>query len=309
MGKRITCAGGANIDIQGFSNAPMNLRDSNPGTVRLCAGGVGRNIAENLARMGTDIRMVSAVGDDFFGRLILESCTDAGVDISGIDILPGARSSSYLVLTDSDGDMLTAISDMHIVKDLSADFIHRHAEAFDSADALILDPNLSPDCLKALTEGWSEKPIFADPISITYAGTLKAFLPALHMVKCNSYEAEVLSGVKIQSGDTLEKAADAILRTGTECVVITLGAEGVFYKDQGGLKLRKRNAPVHPVSATGAGDSFTAAMVYGWTKDCPAERCLELAMRAAEITLSDKLTVSPRVSEIAEMINNPTCSG
>ena len=45
----VTCVGGANIDVQGFSNAPVNMRDSNPGVIRLCPGGVGRNIAENLA--------------------------------------------------------------------------------------------------------------------------------------------------------------------------------------------------------------------------------------------------------------------
>ena len=131
----VACAGGANIDVQGFSNAPVNMRDSNPGVVRLCPGGVGRNIAENLARLGADVRMVSAVGDDPFGEIILKSCIDAGMDISHIEILPDARSSSYLVLTDSDGDMLAAVSDMHILKDMKADFILRHAEAFDSADA------------------------------------------------------------------------------------------------------------------------------------------------------------------------------
>ena len=135
--KTVTCVGGANIDIQGFSNAAINMRDSNPGTVRLCPGGVGRNIAENLAWLGANVRMVTAVGEDPFAEMILRSCVNAGIDTSEIETIPGARSSSYLVLTDSDGDMLAAISDMHIMKQLNGDFILRHVAALDNADAIL----------------------------------------------------------------------------------------------------------------------------------------------------------------------------
>ena len=291
----VTCVGGANIDVQGFSNTPVNMRDSNPGVIRLCPGGVGRNIAENLARLGTNVRMVSAVGADPFGEIILKSCKDAGMDISHIEIIPDARSSAYLVLTDSDGDMLAAVSDMHILKDMDSDFILRHAEAFDSADAIVLDPNLSMECLEVLTSRWKNKPLFADPISTAYAGTLKQFLPRLFMVKCNRQEAEIFAEMRIQSDEDVEMAADRILSAGTDCAVITLGSKGVFYKDKDGLCLRKHHKPLEPVSATGAGDSFTAAMVYGWLTGMTPEQSLELAMRAAEITIMDVQTVSPRI--------------
>ena len=77
--------------------------------------------------------------------------------------------------------------------------------------------------------------------------------------------------------------------------MITLGSNGVFYKDKDGLRLRKYHKPLEPVSATGAGDSFTAAMVYGFLNRMSPEESLELAMRAAEITIMDVLTVSPRI--------------
>ena len=298
--KTVVCAGGANIDIHGFSTAPINMRDSNPGVIRLCPGGVGRNIAENLARLGASVCMVSAVGGDYFGEMILKSCSEAGIDISEIEKIPGSRSSSYLVLTDRDGDMLAAISDMHIIKGLGADFIRRHAAAFDRADAIVLDPNLSPEALEALTSGWAHKPLFADPISTTYARTLKKFLPRLRMLKCNRQEAEIFAEMQIESDADMEMAAHRILEQGTECVVITSGEKGVFYQDRSGIRIRKCHAPLQPVSATGAGDSFTAAMVYGWLADLSAEDSLELAMRAAEITLMDPLTVSPAIGTLVK---------
>ena len=297
-GKIVSCAGGANIDVQGFSRAPVNMRDSNPGTIRLCAGGVGRNIAENLAWLGAQVRMVSAVGKDPFGDIILKSCADAGILTEDIEILPDAHSSAYLVLTDSDGDMLAAVSDMHIMKNLGRDFILRHAEAFDAADAIVLDPNLSEESLDTLTSLWAHKPMFADPISTTYASVLKQFLPRLCMVKCNRQEAEIFSGMEIRNDADLECAADLILSQETKYAVITLGKSGVFYKDSTGLRLKKCHEPLEPVSATGAGDSFTAAMVYARLCDWPAEASLEFAMKAAEITLMDALTVSPRIASL-----------
>lgn len=293
--KYVTCVGGANIDIQGFSHAVINMRDSNPGVVRLCPGGVGRNIAENLARLGADVRMVSAVGEDPFAEIILKSCSEAGIDITNIERIPGKRSSVYLVLTDSDGDMLAAISDMYILKEMDAGFILRHSEAFDRADVIVLDPNLSPESLEALVSGWSRKPLFADPISTTYAGMLKKYLPALHMIKCNRQEAEIFAEMPIRDDVELEIAAERILKTGTKCAVITLGSQGVFYQDQSGLRLRKCHKPLEPVSATGAGDSFTAAMVYGWLNEMSPETSLELAMKAAEITIMSEKTVTPEI--------------
>ena len=301
--KKVACVGGANMDIQGFSAAPINMRDSNPGAVRLCPGGVGRNIAENLARLGASVQMISAVGDDHFGRIILKSCTDAGMDVSGIEVISGARSSSYLVLTDSDGDMLAAISDMHIIKQLGQDFIRRHKDILDRADAIVLDPNLSPEALEALTSGWEDKPLCADPISTAYARTLRKYLPRLQMIKCNRQEAEVFADMEIRSGSDPEKAADRILESGTGCVVITDGENGAFYKDRTGLKIRKQHKTLKPVSATGAGDAFTAAMVYGMLTDMPPEESLELAMRSAEITLMDPLTVSPAIGSLTGNIN------
>ena len=296
--KTVTCVGGANIDIQGFSNAAINMRDSNPGTVRLCPGGVGRNIAENLAWLGANVRMVTAVGEDPFAEMILKSCVNAGIDTSEIETIPGARSSSYLVLTDSDGDMLAAISDMHIMKQLNGDFILRHAAALDNADAIVLDPNLSMDSLETLTGGWAHKPLFADPISTTYAGWLKQFLPRLTMVKCNRQEAEIFAGMEIRDEHELETATDRMLETGLNCAVITLGSDGVFYKDRDGLRLRKFHKPLEPVSATGAGDSFTAAMVYGWLCELGPEASLDLAMKAAEITIMETLTVTPKIRSL-----------
>ena len=64
----IVGVGAANADLNGASLAPIHLRDSNPGHISLSAGGVTRNVCENLARLGADVKLISAVGSDVYAE-------------------------------------------------------------------------------------------------------------------------------------------------------------------------------------------------------------------------------------------------
>ena len=68
--KYVTVIGGVNVDIVGFPNSPLVAQDSNPGTIRVSFGGVGRNIAENIVKLGVPTKLLSAIGDDVFGQQV-----------------------------------------------------------------------------------------------------------------------------------------------------------------------------------------------------------------------------------------------
>ncbi|MCB9052383.1 MAG: hypothetical protein H6556_23355 [Lewinellaceae bacterium] len=70
----ITILGAANIDLTGFSHQPLRYGDSHQGALKISLGGVGRNIAENLARLGLPTRLICSIGDDIYGQLIQNSC-------------------------------------------------------------------------------------------------------------------------------------------------------------------------------------------------------------------------------------------
>ena len=82
--------GGANMDIYGRSDRQLIMRDSNPGSLHTSLGGVCRNICENLARLGENVRLITVVGDDVQGRGIVEGCEKAGIDMSAARVLRGA---------------------------------------------------------------------------------------------------------------------------------------------------------------------------------------------------------------------------
>ena len=74
--------GGVNMDIGGRSSGPLVPRDSNPGRVRMSLGGVGRNIAHNLALLGAEVHLLTAFGDDVQAQRVAASCGELGIDIS-----------------------------------------------------------------------------------------------------------------------------------------------------------------------------------------------------------------------------------
>lgn len=81
MSEKIAVIGGMNIDITGEPLGPLIERDVNPGRVRLSYGGVGRNIAENLVRMGFDVQLVAPIGADVYGEMLVRSCKELGIGL------------------------------------------------------------------------------------------------------------------------------------------------------------------------------------------------------------------------------------
>ena len=97
----VVVVGGANVDIKARSTAALVGGTSNPGTVVRMPGGVGRNVAENLARLGSRVALVSTVGSDPDGDWLLEETAAAGVDVSSV--LRGGRTGRYVALLDANG--------------------------------------------------------------------------------------------------------------------------------------------------------------------------------------------------------------
>lgn len=143
----IVGVGAANADLNGASLAPIHLRDSNPGHISLSAGGVTRNVCENLARLGADVKLLSCVGDDTFGAFIRRSCEDAGIDASHLYEAKGANSSMYLSILDADGDMLVGMSDMRIVQqDMPEDYLPSQKALIQGAGVVTCDPCMGEKC-------------------------------------------------------------------------------------------------------------------------------------------------------------------
>ncbi|RTR38399.1 winged helix-turn-helix transcriptional regulator [Shewanella canadensis] len=300
--------GGANMDILGRPLNSLQVGDSNPGSVSCSPGGVGRNIAENLARLGSETRLISAIGKDTYGQMIVSQCQQAGIDMKGCLQLNDANTSTYLSVLDGDSDMHVAINDMAILERLSVEVLKEKEELLRRADLIILDANLSAESLEYLLNNFSDRPIFVDTVSCVKAKKIKPFLSSVHTLKPNLKEAEQLSGIIIEDYSELPGLANWFHNQGVKRIFLSLGSDGVFYSDEGAQALIPA-IPIAMVNANGAGDAFLAGLAHGWIQEWSIEQSTKFAMAAAVVALSHIATINPNMSEISvnRIIKESTC--
>jgi pseudouridine kinase len=287
--------GGSNVDIQGSPRSLLIARDSNIGTVKISLGGVGRNIAENLVRLGVETRLISVVGDDAYGQKILDDARLIGLNTQDTLVLSGAMSSVYLCILDEMNDMALAINSMDIYDRMTVDFIKSKKHIIENAPLCILDTNIPADVLEYVVTTFKNTVFFLDPVSTSKAHKVRDLIGCFHTVKPNRIEAEVLSGITVSNEADMKKAAGILHGKGVKQVFITLGADGVFYStpEESGCV---RAPETKIINATGAGDAFLAALAFGYMNDMRAGACARLASAASAIALSHENTINPAMS-------------
>ncbi|WP_300691253.1 PfkB family carbohydrate kinase [uncultured Oscillibacter sp.] len=293
----VTVVGGVNVDIGGRPEAALVARDSNPGAVHSSLGGVGRNIAHNMALLGLDTRLLTAFGDDLNAQKLAASCGELGIDISQSPVIPGGRTSTYLFINDERGDMALAVSDMEIYRHLTPQALAQRHKLLDASQVVVIDTNIPEESIAWLAENCAA-PLFADPVSTAKAVKLKPVLGKLHTLKPNRLEAELLSGVPITGEASLNKAADALLETGLRRVFISLGAEGVFAADRSG-RVQLPCLPAELVNATGCGDAFMAAIAWAYLRGTDLADTARAGLAASSIAMESRETINPAMSEEA----------
>ena len=294
---RCAVVGAANIDIGGFPQGRVALQDSNPGRVILSAGGVGRNIACNLARLGVETHLVAPLGTDAFADIVRGDCARAGVDTSLCFTFPGAASSAYLFIADLNGDMQMAVNDMDICLRMTPDALSGRIDALNAMDAVVLDANL-PEATLAFLAQRLRVPLLADAVSAVKARRLLPTLPRLQMIKPNALEAEALTGLPVHDRPTAEAAARRLVEMGAAGACITLGERGVCCASGNETRFMT-GAPVQMINATGAGDAFTAALAWARLNGMDLFEAARAGMAAAALAVESEETVNPAMSEAA----------
>lgn len=297
MKARCAVVGAANIDIGGFPLGRLSLQDSTPGRVTLSAGGVGRNIACNLARLGVETHLVAPLGTDAFAGIARADCARCGVDTSLSPVFDGAASSTYLFIADAGGDMQLAVNDMAICDRLTPEMLKSRLDALNEMDAVVLDANLPAETL-AFLAGAVRAPLIADAVSTAKAPRLLGAMGRLSAVKPNAIEAETLTGIPVHGPDSALRAARALVDMGVGRAFITLGEKGACCADREGARFLP-GAALRLVNATGAGDAFTAALTWGTLRGLSLAECAVAGLAAASICAESLDTVSPEISEEA----------
>ena len=290
----VAVCGGVNIDIGAHSFAPLRAKDSNPGKVELSLGGVGRNIAHNMRLLGLNVELLTALGGDSRAAQVEESCKTLGIGLSRALRVPDGRTSTYVFVGGSDGDMAVAVADMEICDRLTPDYFASQLAFLNGAAAVVLDTNLPRESLAYLAEHCTA-PLFVDPVSTAKAERLSGLLGHVHTLKPNRIEAELLTGVKITDDKSLRAAADALLLQGVQRVFLSLGEGGVLAAQRGETQI----VPIckaDAVNATGAGDAMMAALVWSYLTGRSLAESAAAGTAAAALAVESEETINPKLS-------------
>ena len=293
----IAVLGGANMDIGGHARDPLLPGDSHPGVVSASPGGVGRNIAHNLALLGLPVRLIAALGGDDRAKAIEASCAGCGIDLSASLRFPEAPTSVYLYVAAPDGDMALAVADMRVYDSVTPEDLLSRADVLAGAKAVVADANWPAEALRAALSRCTV-PVFADPVSAAKAGRLRGCLDRIHTLKPNRLEAELLSGVQITDEASLRRAADVLLSRGVRRVFLSLGAGGVLAAERD-ERLRLPAPRGEAVSTTGCGDAFMAGLVWAWERGGGLRFSAAAGMCAGAIAMESESTINPAMSAAA----------
>ncbi len=278
--------GAANIDMIALSKGKLRMGDSNIGSVEFSFGGVGRNIAENLARLGNQVALLSAFGTDAFGEMLHKDLQGLGIDLSA-SLFSDKQSGFYLAVADADGDLLVAVCENEIVKEIDPEHLEKNLDYINSFEHLFFDANLSREALAFLFENVRGQ-IYIDATSVEKSKQIKPYLDRIALLKGNRAEICALSGCE----GSVKAEIEALVRAGVKRVVATDGPKAVYFNDG----KESNNMPVPParvLSTNGAGDAFMSGVIHGLLSGKSFEEGLRYGINAARATLMVRGACNP----------------
>ena len=274
--------GGANLDIKARTISAHVAETSNPAIIISKPGGVARNIAHNLARLGAKVALQTVVGNDAAGHEILAATAKAGCDVASI-MRVNMATGTYLAILDDKGELATAVNDMRCLEALTIDALDwpRILES----RFIVADCNLGVDVLRALAAGCGDK-LIVEPVSVSKCQKLRDVLPAhtIFAATPNLDQLEALTTTRdIRSGIA------ALHTLGLQNVVIHAGAHGAFVSD--GKTITHIPAQANAIiDVTGAGDAATAGLIFGLTQNVPLAKAALIGQEMAAKVIASQFS-------------------
>lgn len=291
----VVVLGGANMDLKARSDAPLVAATSNPGSTRMSPGGVGRNIAENLARLGTPVHLLAAVGADAMGDTLVGDTAAAGVGVQLVRRLE-LPTGTYTAVLDASGELNVAVADMAATDSIGPDAVTDAGDLIAAAGLVVVDANLGHATVAAAVERATAAgvPVVVDPVSVPKARRLRPLLTPdhpIHTITPNAAELEALTGLPTRRHPEVVEAARRLLGQGVERVWVRLGSVGSLLVAGDGPAVVVAALSAEVVDVTGAGDAMLAAYCHALLAGADPSEAAAFGQAAAALTVSVADTV------------------
>jgi pseudouridine kinase len=253
----------------------MIMGSTVPASVTKTAGGVSRNIAQQLALLGVDVQLISVFGNDSDGDWLKKSCTNEGVKLDA-SITKEGLSGKYTAILNLDASLFTGFLTNAATNLITSQHLEKHKALLQTASYLLADANISVDAGEWLLAFTNETgiPLILEPVSVPPARKFKDVnLSGLHLVTPNEDELPVLCSEKALF---TQHQIEELINKGVENVWLHNGKLGsAIYNKERSITL---HAPeIEIVDCTGAGDGSLSGFILGKTLGKEDIDCLKLA--------------------------------
>ncbi len=286
----ITIIGAAIIDILAspISREKLTARSYPAECITMAPGGDGANEATTLAHLGKRVNLITKLGDDLTGKMLLNHFQENGVSLEDAVIEKGLDTGINIVLVDQEAERSFITNKNGSLRRLGLSDI-----SFDSLSkskivcfaSIFVSPLFDTPAMAALFKAAKERgcTLCADMTRCKNGETLPDIQEAIQYLDYlfpNYEEAKAVSGK-----DNPDDIADAFLECGVSCMVIKLGSKGCLIK----TKEKRLEIPAYPntkcIDTTGAGDNFVAGFLYALSEEMSLEDCGRFANMTASIAV------------------------
>lgn len=295
----VVCIGGASIDRKYSAIADLQYGTSNPVRTRRNFGGVARNVAENLARLGADVSLLSVTGNDENAAAMIDHAQRCGIRTDLMLRDAAHVTPEYAAVVTAAGELIVGLADMSAVETLSVSGLESRWEQLSQAEWLFADCNLPADVLSWIVDRANREGVrlAIDAVSEPKVRKLPGDLTGVDLIVLNEGEAAAYLG---EDGDAfaalpMAERAGRVLARGVRNAVLTMGERGVVAAC-GGQVQHIRAVATHTVDTTGGSDALCAGVIFGLTRGRTLHEAAGIGSVAAALTVESPSTVRPDLS-------------
>lgn len=267
--------------------------------VKVIPGGKGANQAYAIGKLGGDVGMIGAVGDDEFGRALKKNLERAGVNTSGLQMMENETTGQAFITVDDQGEnAIILISGAN--GRMSKELVQENLECIENCDILIMQLEIPVETVAYLKDVAMKlgKTVILDPAP-AQPDLPESLWQGIDYIKPNESELEILVGRKMESLEELKSGAREMIQKGVKGVIVSLGGEGCLFVTDKEEKYFPANK-VKAVDTTAAGDSFTAAFALALSQGKDCDEAIMFGQKVSSIVVTRKgaQTSIPTIDEL-----------
>ena len=270
----------------------------------MALGGKGANQAVAAAKLGTKVCMVGHVGDDTFGRQVLEQLTDYGVDVANVEMVADQGSGLAVISVDDNGENTIIVlsgANMHF----DQQDVVRTESLFDDTKVLLLQLEVPVEADLAVARAAHAKGITVVLDPAPAAELPDELYSAVDILTPNEVEIEMMVGIRPSSPQEAADAAKILQSRGVNTVIVTLGSEGVFCAS-GDRTIYVPAFDVDAIDTVGSGDAFNGGLAVAISEGLEIDEALHwgAAAGALSTTRSGAAGAMPDRAELTSLISS-----